>query len=74
MTVFNTIKTSAAGYKTVTHCVFDMDGLLLGNIMCTSDDRSQEIILLKFFFLFGVMMSDTKDSNVLKAECIDCVL
>lgn len=31
MTILSTIKPSAAGYKTVTHCVFDMDGLLLGN-------------------------------------------
>lgn len=30
MTIFNTVKTSAAGFKTVSHCIFDMDGLLLG--------------------------------------------
>lgn len=30
MTILNTLKTSVAGYNTVTHCIFDMDGLLLG--------------------------------------------
>lgn len=35
MTLLNSIKTSAAGYKTVTHVCFDMDGLLLGNYRVT---------------------------------------
>ncbi|CRL06017.1 CLUMA_CG018983, isoform A [Clunio marinus] len=29
MTILNTIKSSTAGFKTVSHCIFDMDGLLL---------------------------------------------
>lgn len=31
MTIVNSAKGSTAGYKTVSHVIFDMDGLLLGN-------------------------------------------
>lgn len=51
MTILNTIKTTAAGYKTVTHCVFDMDGLLLGKASET------EVTNIQWWFFRGISLS-----------------
>lgn len=40
MTILNTFNAGSAGFKTVTHCVFDMDGLLLGNY-CETWEKSK---------------------------------
>lgn len=32
MTILNNIKMSTCGFKSVSHVIFDVDGLLLGNL------------------------------------------
>lgn len=45
MTIYSTLKNPTAGFKTVTHCVFDMDGLLLGKFW--SVVSSTRVIILQ---------------------------